>query len=54
MYIMIAKNHNGSYTFSGYIKRTYYGYSLVECKKKYKIECKNTGYNGRIAFIMED
>jgi len=54
MYIIIVKNHNGSYTFSGYIKRTYYGYSLAECKKKYKMECKNTGYNGYITFIMED
>lgn len=51
MYITIEQNKNGSYTFIGYIKRTYYGYSLTECKKLYKNEAKESGYNGRIVFI---
>lgn len=51
MYIYIERNANGSFTFSGYLKRTYYGYSLAECKRRYRQEAKETGWNGRLIFV---
>lgn len=50
MYILITRNHNGSYTFSGYLKRTYYGYSLAECVTRYTNEAKETGLKKALAF----
>lgn len=50
MYILITKNHDGSYTFSGYLKRTYSGCTLAECKKLYKQESKETGWNSGLYF----
>ena len=52
MYIAIEKNQNGSYTFSGYLKRTYYNYSLKECKRKYKEESIKTGLHPHTRFIF--
>lgn len=54
MYVYIEKNRNGSYTFSGYLKRTYYGYSLAQCCRSYREEAKSTGWNGRIVFVKGD
>ena len=51
MLVTIEKNGNGSYTFSGYMKRTYYGYTLALCKRLYREESKKSGYNGRIVFV---
>ena len=50
MYILVERNHNGSYTFSGYLKRTYYGYSLVECITLYNKEAKATGWNHALIY----
>lgn len=51
MYILIMKNRDGSYTFSGYLKRTYSGITLAECVKLYKQESKKTGWHGRLCFV---
>ena len=53
MYVLITRNKNGSYTIAGYLKRTYYGYSLKEAMAKYRQEAKETGWNGRIIFVKE-
>lgn len=52
MYIAIEKHQNGSFTFSGYLKRTYYGYTLTECKRKYKQESIETGLNPHTRFVF--
>lgn len=51
MYIYIERNTSGGFTFSGYIKRRYYDYSLANAKKLYRRECKESGYNGRVYFV---
>ena len=51
MFILVTRNINGSFTFSGYIRRTYYGYTLTAAKRLYRQECKNTGYSGCVYFM---
>ena len=51
MYILITKNPDSSYTFSGYLKRTYFGCTLAEGVKLYKQESKKTGWHGRLYFV---
>ena len=52
MIICITKLENGSFLFTGYLKRIYYGYTLTECKRRYRQEAKETGFSGRLSFVM--
>lgn len=51
MIICFEKNSNGSYTFHGYLKNTYYGYPLSKCKAMQKKLIRESGYTGSITFV---
>lgn len=51
MIICFEKNSNGSYTFYGCMKNTYYGYTLTQCKVMQKKRIRESGYTGLITFV---
>ena len=51
MIICFEKNANGSYTFYGYLKNTYYGYTLAQCKAMQKKQIRESGYSGLVTFV---
>lgn len=51
MIICFEKNANGSYTFYGYLKTTYYDYTLTQCKAKHKQAIRASGYTGLVTFV---
>lgn len=51
MIICFEKNSNGSYTFYGYLKTTYYDYTLTQCKAKHKQAIRASGYTGSVTFV---
>lgn len=51
MIICYERNQNGSYTFYGYLKTTYYDYTLTQCKAKHKQAIRASGYTGSVTFV---
>ena len=50
MIICFERNHNGSYTFHGPFKTTYYQYTLAQCKAMQRQAIRASGYAGSITF----
>lgn len=50
MIICYERHYNGSYTFHGLSKNTYYGYTLTQCKALQRQAIRNSGYTGSITF----
>ena len=51
MIICFEKNSNGSYTFHGCMKNTYYGYTFAQCKALQRKAIRDSGYTGSITFV---
>ena len=51
MIVCFEKNSNGSYTFYGCMKNTYYGYTFAQCKALHRKAIRDSGYTGLITFV---
>ena len=51
MIICFERNQNGSYTFYGYLKNTYYGYTFAQCKALQRKAIRDSGYTDSITFV---